>query len=290
MELKKSGGATDCSSTTDSVSSSTGVSTPFPPPRVGQATRGNCGRGLRPQVLLALRSRPLRSGLLGRGRRSRRHEIFRGHQQTPRGVLPLGFAAYRLQGDQNARCTRPSESHGRGLSPARHEGRVLPLSHRLASPGLRHRRPALHAQPPRPRTAQRRAPAEKLHRVSARPGTGAVDPVRPRRPAVLRFQLPAGRAWPLPGSHRQGTRRLGQPRAHCDDPQAAAGHPRQRPAGPARGGGRLGLHDPRAVLPRDPVAVAGGRCCGKHARPSPAPGATTATRHPGRASNNWFAC
>ena len=41
-----------------------------------------------------------------RGRRRGRHEVFRHHHQAPRGLLPVGFQADRLQGHPTPRAGR----------------------------------------------------------------------------------------------------------------------------------------------------------------------------------------
>ena len=85
---------------------------------------------------------------VGRRCRGCGHEVLRGHHQTPRRVLPVGLSADRLQSYQHPGGTRSHRADDRRLSRRSDAGGVLPLAHRLAPFGLRHRRHALHAQSP----------------------------------------------------------------------------------------------------------------------------------------------
>ena len=119
----------------------------------------------------------------------------------------------------------------------------------------------------------------QVRRVPARPGARAAHPVRQDRHPLVRLQLPQARR------HAARAATTGRARSCYKlvrklQPQ---GHPR-RPARPAR---RLGHQDARAVpAARLGDASTASRWCGRPARPSPAPGATTATRRPGRASSS----
>ena len=106
---------------------------------------------------------------LGAGGERRRHEVLRGHHQAPRGLLPVGFSAHRLQGHQHARPPRPARA--RWSRPSAGEGLRIGFYHSLIDwhhpdfpvDGLHpmRERPGLTARPTRGRDIRKYA--EYLH-------------------------------------------------------------------------------------------------------------------------------
>ena len=181
---------------------------------------------------------------------------------------------------------RSPQGLGRGVPRRRAESRVLLLAARLAPSVLHHRSqsPAEPRQRRRVRYAQRGARHGRLPPVHEGSGPRAADQLRQDRRHLARLLVHGQRA-------RQGPRRLGLGRSAQDGPRAPARDHRQRPAGPARRAGRLGLPLARAVQ----AARVGdderrSACRGRRARRSPGRGATTATRPAGRARRSSSSC
>ncbi len=147
-----------------------------------------------------------------------RDEVLRHHHQAPRGLLPVGLQAHRLQGDQHARTARTCSS--RWSRPSAPRGCASGFYHSL----IDWHHPDYHRRPATTRCATTRTSREdaseprrpQVRRLPARPGARAAH-----RSSARSTSCSCDFSFPRP-TDGKGRERLAEREAPEDDPRAAA--------------------------------------------------------------------
>ena len=208
-----------------------------------------------PEVLRPVRPGPLRPAGLGADGAPGGHEVRRHHLQAPRGLLPVRLEAHRLQGDAHARAAATCSRNG--STAFRAEGLRVGFYHSLID--WHHPSYTIDRNHPQSATTDEEYAQLNQGRDMAVYRQYLKDQVRELLTELRHDRHHLARLL-LPGRDaRQGPRRLGLGEPAEDGPRAPARHHRQRPAGPARRRGRLGLPTPEQFKPREWVTMNGVR-------------------------------
>ncbi len=145
--------------------------------RMGQEQGKNLKRAI-PEIFRQVLSGSLQSRGMGGNGEERRDEIFCDYGKAPRGVLPLGLQAHKIQGDRNTMEKRHSETNGQCIQEGRTESRFILFADRLASPPFHGGR---HTPDARLRggTEEEQGPRHpEIHRIHAQSGEGNPHGIR----------------------------------------------------------------------------------------------------------------